>query len=100
MALRFSLTGGEGVGRYIGLNAINGAVADSNGDLEAIPVLGGLVAWRGQSRKTLLRNADELVYRPSVKGRIASAPTQTSWLDRRPDAGSLRRIAAVSLPHL
>jgi hypothetical protein len=26
--LRFSLTAGEGVGRYIGLNAINGAVAD------------------------------------------------------------------------
>ncbi len=44
--LRFSLTGGEGVGRYIGLNAINGAVADANGDLEPIPVLGGLLAWR------------------------------------------------------
>lgn len=44
--LRFSLTGGEGVGRYIGLNAINGAVATASGDLEPIPVLGGLLAWR------------------------------------------------------
>jgi len=46
--LRFSLTGGEGIGRYIGLNAVNGAVIDASGDLEAIPVYGGLVAWRQQ----------------------------------------------------
>ena len=44
--LRFSLTGGEGVGRYIGLNAVNGAVATASGDLEPIPVIGGLLAWR------------------------------------------------------
>lgn len=44
--LRFSLTGGEGVGRYIGLNAVNGAVATATGDLEPIPVMGGLLAWR------------------------------------------------------
>ena len=44
--LRFSLTGGEGVGRYIGLNAVNGAVATASGDIEPIPVVGGLVAWR------------------------------------------------------
>lgn len=44
--LRVSLTGGEGVGRYIGLNAVNGAVATASGDLEPIPVIGGLLAWR------------------------------------------------------
>ncbi|MGJ3232105.1 MAG: DcaP family trimeric outer membrane transporter [Oceanicaulis sp.] len=44
--LRFSLTAGEGVGRYFGLNAVNGAVATATGDLEPIPVIGGLVAWR------------------------------------------------------
>lgn len=44
--LRFSLTGGEGVGRYIGLNAVNGAVATATGDIEPIPVIGGLVAVR------------------------------------------------------
>lgn len=52
--LRFSATAGEGVGRYIGLNAINGAVATATGDLEAIPVYGGLVAWRqelGEGRR-------------------------------------------------
>ncbi len=52
--LRFSATAGEGVGRYIGLNAINGAVATASGDLEAIPVYGGLIAWRqelGESRR-------------------------------------------------
>ncbi|MAK64533.1 MAG: hypothetical protein CMF75_07330 [Maricaulis sp.] len=44
--IRASLTYGEGVGRYIGLNAVNGAVVTAAGDLEAIPVLGGLAAWR------------------------------------------------------
>ena len=44
--LRFSLSGGEGLGRYIGLNAANGAVVTADGDLEAIPSVGGLIAYR------------------------------------------------------
>ncbi len=44
--LRASFTYGEGIGRYIGLNAVNGAVITPTGDLEAIPVMGGLAAWR------------------------------------------------------
>ncbi|WP_293610993.1 DcaP family trimeric outer membrane transporter [Ponticaulis sp.] len=45
--IRFSLTGGEGIGRYIGLNAANGAALDpATGELEAIPSVGGLIAWR------------------------------------------------------
>ena len=45
--LRFNLTGGEGVGRYIGLNAANAAMVDPmTGDLEAVSSVGGLVAWR------------------------------------------------------
>jgi len=44
--LRFSAAAGEGIGRYIGLNAVNAAVLDANGDLEAIPVYGGLIAYR------------------------------------------------------
>ncbi|MEO1039679.1 MAG: DcaP family trimeric outer membrane transporter [Pseudomonadota bacterium] len=52
--LRFSFTGGEGLGRYIGLNAVNGAVADASGDLEPIASYGGLIALRqslGQGRR-------------------------------------------------
>lgn len=45
--IRFTLVGGEGLGRYVGLNAINGAAVDpATGELEAIPVYGGLIAWR------------------------------------------------------
>lgn len=45
--IRFNLIGGEGMGRYVGLNAFNGAAIDPvTGDLEAIPSYGGLVAWR------------------------------------------------------
>ena len=45
--VRFSLTAGEGVGRYIGLNAVNGAALNPvTLELEAIPSVGGLIAWR------------------------------------------------------
>ncbi len=45
--IRFNLVGGEGVGRYVGLNAIDGAALDpETGELEAIPVYGAMVAYR------------------------------------------------------
>ncbi len=44
--IRFGITGGDGVGRYIGLNAVNAAAVDATGELEAIPVIGGHVALR------------------------------------------------------
>jgi hypothetical protein len=45
--IRFNVFGGEGLGRYVGINAVNGAAIDPvTGDFEAIPVYGGLIAWR------------------------------------------------------
>ena len=45
--VRFNVVGGEGVGRYVGLNTINGAALNPvTGELEAIPVYGGYIAWR------------------------------------------------------
>ena len=43
--IRFGVSGGDGLGRYIGLNALRGAVIDpTTGDLEAISSIGGHVA--------------------------------------------------------
>ncbi|MGB3456469.1 MAG: hypothetical protein WBG08_03585 [Litorimonas sp.] len=45
--IRFNLVAGEGLGRYVGLNALNGAAVNpATGELEAIPSYGGLIAWR------------------------------------------------------
>ena len=45
--IRFNLVAGEGLGRYVGLNAANAvAINPVDGSLEAIPSFGGLVAWR------------------------------------------------------
>ena len=44
--IRFVLTGGEGIGRYVGLNLSNDAVLDASGKLEAIGVIGGYAAYR------------------------------------------------------
>ncbi|MEO0982137.1 MAG: DcaP family trimeric outer membrane transporter [Pseudomonadota bacterium] len=44
--LRFNVVGGEGLGRYVGLNATNAAFVSPAGDLEPVRTIGGLVAWR------------------------------------------------------
>lgn len=45
--IRFTLAAGEGLGRYIGLNAANAVAIDPvGGDLETIDSFGGLLAWR------------------------------------------------------
>src|SRR5690606_23132800 len=44
--IRLMLTGGEGVGRYVGLNFSNDAVLDASGELEAIGVIAGFAAYR------------------------------------------------------
>lgn len=44
--IRFNITGGEGLGRYIGLAASRATALDMNGEIEAIPSYGGLIAWR------------------------------------------------------
>jgi hypothetical protein len=51
--IRFNAIAGEGLGRYVGLNALNGAAINpATGDLEAIPSYGGLIAWRHPFGKT------------------------------------------------
>ena len=44
--LRLMVTGGEGIGRYVGLNFSNDAVLNGSGDLNAIGVVAGFAAYR------------------------------------------------------
>ncbi|WP_371395872.1 DcaP family trimeric outer membrane transporter [Fretibacter rubidus] len=45
--IRFNAIAGEGLGRYVGLNALNGAAFNPiTGNVEAIPSYGGLIAYR------------------------------------------------------
>ena len=44
--VRFQVTGGEGIGRYVALGAAADAVVDTDGGLEPIAVVAGLVAYR------------------------------------------------------
>jgi len=44
--IRFGITGGEGLGRYVGLGFAPGAYLDANGELEAVPSLGVNAAYR------------------------------------------------------
>lgn len=44
--LRVMLSGGEGIGRYVGLNFVNDAVLDASGELEAIGLVAGFASYR------------------------------------------------------
>jgi hypothetical protein len=44
--LRWMVSGGKGLGRYVGLNIVNGGVLDADGELETIDTLSGFIAWR------------------------------------------------------
>ena len=44
--IRFGVNSGKGMGRYIGLNAVNGAVMDANGDLQTINETAFYTAFR------------------------------------------------------
>ena len=44
--LRLMVTGGEGIGRYVGLNFSNDAVLNGAGDLDTIGVVAGFAAYR------------------------------------------------------
>lgn len=44
--LRLMVSGGEGIGRYVGLNFANDAVLDATGELQAIGVIAGFASYR------------------------------------------------------
>ena len=46
--LKFMVTSGSGLGRYLALNAVNGAVLDANGNLETIDSTAAFVAYQHQ----------------------------------------------------
>lgn len=56
--LRWMVTHGDGMGRYVGLNVSNGAVIDDNNQLEAISTTSGFLAyrhwWNDQWRSTAM----------------------------------------------
>lgn len=56
--IRITLNTGKGLGRYVGLNTVNGAVLDASGNLETIDVTAFSVAyrhlWNDQWRSTFL----------------------------------------------
>lgn len=70
--LRFMMTGGSGLGRYLGLNTANGAVINATGDLEAIDSYGGFIsyrhAWSKQWRSNLTYSFLEIDNDTSLTG--------------------------------
>lgn len=59
--IRFTVSGGDGIGRYLALNTVNGAQIDANGELDPISMVAGFIAyrqvWTEQWRSTLVLSA-------------------------------------------
>lgn len=80
--IRFNLTGGEGLGRYIGLAASRATALDPNGDLEAIPSYGGLIAWRhpfGDTARFNVGYSGLFIDNPSYLGGAATSSVQSAY---------------------
>lgn len=80
--IRFGLTGGEGLGRYIGLAASRATALDPNGDLEAITSWGGHVAWRqpvGEGSRISLGYSGLFVDNPDYLGGNVNKQVQSAF---------------------
>lgn len=80
--IRFNLTAGEGLGRYLGLAASRATALDPNGDLEAIPSLGGLVAWRhpfGETARFNIGYSGLFVDNPDYLGSSVNKSVQSGY---------------------
>lgn len=80
--IRFTLSGGDGIGRYVAINSINGAQVDANGELDTVELIAGYIAyrrvWSERWRSTLIVSAlsadqDIALVGPGVTKRLRSA---------------------------
>lgn len=78
--LRFSITAGEGLGRYVGVNFANDAVLTADRKLEAISGWAAFAAWRhvwnDQVRSTLMLSASDYDNEVRLTGGSAN---KSSW---------------------
>ena len=79
--LRLMLSGGEGIGRYVGLNFANDAVLDASGDLQAIGLIAGFASyrhvWSPQWRSNLTWSAQTVDNDRSIIGLATNKSAQS-----------------------
>jgi len=80
--LRFMVTGGDGIGRYVGVNFNNDAVLTASGELEAISGWAAFAAWRqvwnDRLRSTLMVSTSGYDNDVSLTG-LAANESSWSW---------------------
>ena len=91
--IRFTVTGGDGIGRYQALNTIGDAVLDAQGHLHSVEIVNGFVAyrhpWNEQWRSTLTASA---YHANTGKGTVAAGGTNFG-----PDATRSVRSSSINL---
>jgi len=79
--LRLMLSGGEGIGRYVGLNFANDAVLDATGDLQAIRLVAGFASyrhlWSSQWRSNLTYSTQTVDNDRSIIGLASNKSAQS-----------------------
>ena len=77
--VRFTLYGGEGIGRYVGLNFQNDASLNASGDLEAISGYAGSLAWRHVFSPKFRTNIIWAMQDYDVDGALTGGTTATEF---------------------
>jgi len=80
--VRFSFTGGEGFGRYVGVNFANDAVLTATGEIDAISGWAGFIAyrhlWNAKLRTNLMYSLSDYDNDPLLTG-LAVNKSSSSW---------------------
>lgn len=87
--VRFAVTGGQGVGRYVGLAFAPGAYVDSDGTLAAVPTIGGNIAYRKVFGKSSL----------SVGVSAIEVDNDRDWVGVTDQTNKASRSGHMSLTH-
>jgi hypothetical protein len=86
--LRYMLTAGRGISRYVGLATSNDGVLDGVGEIDPIGVLAGFIAWRHVYSPTLRSNLyystahydnDTVLTGPGITRRVSSLSGNLIW---------------------
>ncbi len=74
--LRFNITGGTGIGRYLGINTVTDSVVKEDGGLKTIPLVGGYLAfrhvWTPKLRSTVTASVLNAYNEPELTGAAAT----------------------------
>lgn len=95
--LRFTLNGGDGIGRYLAFNSVGDAGLDANGKLKPVEIISGYLAYRHVWNPQWRTNIAFAAYHANT-GQIGLGTNFGSNVDRRIESASINLLYSPVKP--